>query len=321
MLNHPATGPSVPDTKSRVDQKGRWRSEWRRYYPQWTYCLVIVGAVFLAYLVIRIIPIIDTAWMSLHNWSLVKPVKPFVGLENYRKLAVDPLFRMALVNTTIFAVVTVPVTLLLAFGVAVLLDRPMRGRVENLYKFLFFLPVIPTMVPVSVIWKWIYDPSYGILNYALGFLGVPPQGWLISSKYAIWAIIGMTVWKNVGYYMVLFLVGLKDIPMDYYEAAGIDGANAWHRLVHITLPLMRPMLLFNVVIATIFSYNVFAQVYVMTEGPQGSPSNPVRVIVLDMYENGFRYLKMGYASAEAMVLLLIVLVLTAFEFRFLRPKV
>jgi multiple sugar transport system permease protein len=321
MLNHPATGPSVPDTKNSVDRKGRWRSEWRRYYPQWTYCLVIVGAVFLAYLVIRIIPIIDTAWMSLHNWSLVKPVKPFVGLDNYRKLAVDPLFRMALVNTTIFAVVTVPVTLLLAFGVAVLLDRPMRGRVENLYKFLFFLPVIPTMVPVSVIWKWIYDPSYGILNYALGFLGVPPQGWLISSKWAIWAIIGMTVWKNVGYYMVLFLVGLKDIPMDYYEAAGIDGANAWHRLVHITLPLMRPMLLFNVVIATIFSYNVFAQVYVMTEGPQGSPSNPVRVIVLDMYENGFRYLKMGYASAEAMVLLLIVLVLTAFEFRFLRPKV
>ena len=321
MLNHPAIGPSVPDTKSSLDQKGRWRSGWRRYYPQWTYCLVVVGAVFLAYLVIRIIPIIDTAWMSLHNWSLVKPVKPFVGLENYRKLAVDPLFRMALVNTTIFAVVTVPVTLLLAFGVAVLLDRPMRGRLENLYKFLFFLPVIPTMVPVSVIWKWIYDPSYGILNYALGFLGVPPQGWLISSKWAIWAIIGMTVWKNVGYYMVLFLVGLKDIPMDYYEAAGIDGANAWHRLVHITLPLMRPMLLFNVVIATIFSYNVFAQVYVMTEGPQGSPSNPVRVIVLDMYENGFRYLKMGYASAEAMVLLLIVLVLTAFEFRFLRPKV
>jgi multiple sugar transport system permease protein len=321
MLKHPAAGPSIPDTKSSVGQKGRWRLEWRRYYPQWTYCLVIVGAVFLAYLVIRIIPIIDTAWMSLHNWSLVKPVKPFVGLENYRKLAVDPLFRMALVNTTIFAVVTVPVTLLLAFGVAVLLDRPMRGRLENLYKFLFFLPVIPTMVPVSVIWKWIYDPSYGILNYALGFLGVPPQGWLISSKWAIWAIIGMTVWKNVGYYMVLFLVGLKDIPPDYYEAAGIDGANAWQRLVHITVPLMRPMLLFNVVIATIFSYNVFAQVYVMTEGPQGSPSNPVRVIVLDMYENGFRYLKMGYASAEAMVLLLIVLVLTAFEFRFLRPKV
>ncbi len=127
--------------------------------------------------------------------------------------------------------------------------------------------------------------------------------------------------KNVGYYMVLFLVGLKDIPVDYYEAAGIDGASAWHRLIHITVPLMRPMLLFNVVIATIFSYNVFAQVYVMTEGPQGSPSNPVRVIVLDMYENGFRYLKMGYASAEAMILLLIVLVLTAFEFRFLRPKV
>ena len=298
-----------------------WRSQLRWYAPQWKYCLAVLGPVCLAYLVIRIIPIFDTAWMSLHNWSLVKPVRPFIGLENYYKLAGDPLFRMALFNTTLFAVVTVPVTLLLAFTVAVLLDKPMCGRLENVYKFLFFLPVVPTMVPVSVVWKWIYDPSYGILNYALGFFGVPPQGWLINSRLAIWAIIAMTVWKSVGYYMVLFLVGLKDIPVDYYEAASIDGATAWQRLTQITVPLMRPMLLFNIVIATIFAYNVFAQVYVMTEGPQGSPANPVRVIVMDMYENGFRYLKMGYASAEAMILLVIVFALTIFEFRFLRPKV
>lgn len=171
---------AVASMKSSASQGGRWRSQWRRHFPQWSYCLVVLGIVFLAYLVIRIIPIIDTAWMSLHNWSLVKPVKPFIGLENYKKLAVDPLFRMALVNTTIFAVVTVPVTLLIAFGVAILLDRPMRGRLEGLYKFLFFLPVVPTMVPVSVIWKWIYDPSYGILNYAMSFFGLPSQGWLIN---------------------------------------------------------------------------------------------------------------------------------------------
>jgi len=314
----------TPVFSEAAARPGRWArsfSRWRWYAPQWKYCLAVLGPVCLAYLVIRIVPIFDTAWMSLHNWSLVRPVRPFIGLDNYTKLAGDPLFRMALYNTTLFAVVTVPVTLVLAFTVAVLLDKPMRGRAENVYKFLFFLPVVPTMVPVSVVWKWIYDPSYGILNYALSFLGVPTQGWLINSKLAIWAIIAMTVWKSVGYYMVLFLVGLKDIPVDYYEAASIDGATAWQRLTQITIPLMRPMLLFNVVIATIFAYNVFAQVYVMTEGPQGSPANPVRVIVLDMYENGFRYLKMGYASAEAMVLLLIVFALTIFEFRFLRPKV
>jgi multiple sugar transport system permease protein len=313
--------PVSPEANVRFGRPPPSLSRWRWYAPQWKYCLAVLGPVCLAYLVIRIIPIFDTAWMSLHNWSLVRPVRPFIGLDNYVKLAGDPLFRMALVNTTLFAVVTVPVTLLLAFGVAVLLDKPMRGRVENVYKFLFFLPVVPTMVPVSVVWKWIYDPSYGILNYALSFLGVPPQGWLIDANLAIWAIIAMTVWKSVGYYMVLFLVGLKDIPVDYYEAASIDGATGWQRLTQITIPLMRPMLLFNVVIATIFAYNVFAQVYVMTEGPQGSPANPVRVIVLDMYENGFRFLKMGYASAEAMVLLLIVFVLTIVEFRFLRPKV
>jgi multiple sugar transport system permease protein len=312
---------AAPDAAALPGRRARFFSRWRWYGPQWKYCLAVLGPVCLAYLVIRIIPIFDTAWMSLHNWSLVKPVRPFIGLDNYVKLAGDPLFRMALYNTTLFAVVTVPVTLVLAFTVAVLLDRPMRGRLEDVYKFLFFLPVVPTMVPVSVVWKWIYDPSYGILNYALGFLGLPPQGWLINSNLAIWAIIAMTVWKSVGYYMVLFLVGLKDIPVDYYEAASIDGATPWQRLTQITIPLMRPMLLFNVVIATIFAYNVFAQVYVMTEGPQGSPANPVRVIVLDMYENGFRYLKMGYASAEAMVLLLIVFALTIFEFRFLRPKV
>lgn len=298
----------------------RWRSRWRRHSPQWFFCLVVLTPIAVAYLVIRIIPIGYTAWMSLHNWHLARPFKPFIGLENYQKLAVDPLFRAALLNTTLFAVVTVPVTLALAFALALLLDKPMRGRLEGVYKVLFFIPVIPTMVPVSVIWKWIYDPSYGLLNYALGLFGIAPQGWLINANLALWAIIAMTVWKSIGYYMVLFLVGLKDIPMDYYEAANIDGANAWQRLGHITMPLLRPLMLFNVVIATIFAYNVFAQVYVMTEGPQGSPANPVRVIVLDMYENGFRYLKMGYASAEAMILLVIVFGLTLIQFRFLRPK-
>jgi multiple sugar transport system permease protein len=279
-----------------------------------------VGPVTLAYFIIRIIPIIYTGWMSLHNWNLGKIARPFIGLQNYTRLLDDALFRTALVNTTLFAVVTVPLTLSLAFMLAVLLDTPMRGRLEGAYKVLLFLPVIPTMVPVSVVWKWIYDPSYGLLNYVIGWFGVPQQGWLIEPRYAIWAIMAMTVWKNVGYYMVLFLVGLKDIPGEYYEAASIDGASAWARLRHITIPLLRPLLLFNVVIATIFAYNVFAQVYVMTDGPHGSGTNPVRVIVLDMYENGFRYLKMGYASAEAMVLLAIVFLLTVVEFRFLRTR-
>jgi multiple sugar transport system permease protein len=296
------------------------RSRVRWYAPQLAFVLAVVGPVTLAYFIIRIIPIIYTGWMSLHNWNLGKIARPFIGLQNYTRLLDDALFRTALVNTTLFAVVTVPLTLGLAFMLAVLLDTPMRGRLEGAYKVLLFLPVIPTMVPVSVIWKWIYDPSYGLLNYIIGWFGVPQQGWLIEPRYAIWAIMAMTVWKNVGYYMVLFLVGLKDIPGQYYEAASIDGANAWARLRHITIPLLRPLLLFNVVIATIFAYNVFAQVYVMTDGPHGSGTNPVRVIVLDMYENGFRYLKMGYASAEAMVLLAIVFLLTVVEFRLLRTR-
>jgi len=149
------------------------RSRVRWYAPQLAFVLAVVGPVTLAYFIIRIIPIIYTGWMSLHNWNLGKIARPFIGLQNYSRLLDDALFRTALVNTTLFAVVTVPLTLGLAFMLAVLLDTPMRGRLEGAYKVLLFLPVIPTMVPVSVVWKWIYDPSYGLLNYVIGWFGVP----------------------------------------------------------------------------------------------------------------------------------------------------
>jgi multiple sugar transport system permease protein len=310
----------VSQIKKQTNPRAHLRSRIRWMYPQLLYCLAIVMPITLAYLIIRVIPLVYTGWMSLHNWNLGRVEHIFIGAANYERLLNDASFKLALGNTTLFALVTVPVTLFLSFVVALLLNQPMRGRLEGFYKLLIFLPVVPTMVPVSVIWKWIYDPSYGVLNYVLSWFGVAPQGWLINPSLAIWSVILMTIWKNVGYYMVLFLVGLKEIPQEYYEAAGIDGASAWQQLVHLTLPLLRPLLLFNIVIATIFAYNVFAQVYVMTDGPHGSGTNPVRVIVLDMYENGFRFLKMGYASAEAMVLLAIVLTLTIIEFRFLRAK-
>lgn len=290
----------------------------RLTWPQIFYCIVVLVPVTFLYLVIRIIPILQTIWMSFHQWSLVKLYHPFIGIDNYVKLFKDRLFLDALRNTTIFAIISVIVTLTISLIVALMLEKSMKWKIDTVYKMLFFLPVVPTLVPVSVVWKWIYDPTYGLLNYLVGMFGIQPQGWLINPRLALWSIILMSVWKGIGYYMVLFLVGLKDIPLELYEAAGIDGAGTLQRVRYITLPLLRPIILFNLVIATMTAYNVFALVYVMTMGEQGAPANPVRVIVFDMYENGFRYLKMGYASAEATILLIIVSILTFLEFRSMR---
>jgi multiple sugar transport system permease protein len=174
------------------------------------------------------------------------------------------------------------------------------------------------MVPMAVAWKWIYDPQYGILNYLLSLVGVPKVGWLIYPATALWAIVAMSVWKQIGYNMVIFLVGMKNIPSEYREAAEMDGAGSWSLFWNITFPLLRPILLFVCVTTTISAYNVFTQVYVMTLGSQAAPGNALRVLVYDIYINAFEFFKMGYASAEAVVLTMIVLVLTLVQFRTMR---
>lgn len=158
------------------------------------------------------------------------------------------------------------------------------------------------MVPVAVVWKWIYDPTYGLLNYFLSLFGVRPVAWLIMPDLAIWAIVVMSVWKIIGYNMVIFLVGIRDIPETYMEAAEIDGAGRLQIFRYIIMPLLKPIMIFITVISTINAYNVFTQVFIMTSGPQGAPGNAVRTLVFDIYENAFRYFKTGYAAAEAVTL-------------------
>jgi multiple sugar transport system permease protein len=178
--------------------------------------------------------------------------------------------------------------------------------------------VITPMVPMAIAWKWIFDARIGILNYLLSWFGIPAVGWLTSPNVAIWSIIIMSVWKVLGYNMVLLLVGLKNIPASLYEAAAIDGAFGWRLFRRITLPLLRPILLFVIVVSTINAYNVFTQVYVMTQGSQAAPGAQLRVLVTDIYQNGFQFFKMGYASAEAVVLTLIILALTLVQFKVIR---
>ncbi|MGQ0572019.1 MAG: carbohydrate ABC transporter permease, partial [Armatimonadota bacterium] len=204
----------------------------------------------------------------------------------------------------------------LALALAITVNARITGA--PIYQLIYFLPVVTPWVPVTVVWKWIYDARYGPLNQALALLGIPGQAWLVEDRLALISILIVMVWKTLGYNLIMFLVGLNNIPQEYYEAAVVDGAAGPRILRHITLPLLKPMLLFVVVISTINAFNVFTPVFMMTSDIQGAAAKLVRTMVYDMWENGFRYFKVGYASAEAALLLIIVLALTLMNMRLFR---
>ena len=287
----------------------------------WRLILFAYGAlapVLALFAYIRVYPIIRGFELSFYKWNLIGASKPFVGWNNYTQLLNDPNFLLALRNTTVYSVATVVISTALALPLAVFLAR--RGRLMAFYQTVYFLPVITPMVPMAITWKWIYDYNYGLFNYALSLVGLPPVAWLTDPAIALWALVIVGVWKVLGYNLILFLVGIRNIPAQYLEAASLDGASSWQQFRFVTLPLLRPILLYVLVTATINAFNVFTQVYVMTLGSQSAPGQAVRVLVFDIYQNAFQYFHMGYASAEAVTLTLIVLGLTLIQFRFMRGQ-
>jgi multiple sugar transport system permease protein len=280
------------------------------------FCYTVLAPVLALFAYVRVYPIAWGAVLSFYRWNLIYPRKPFIGFGNYIALFSDENFLLALKNTAVYSIATVGLSTLLALPLAVFVAR--KGRLSVFYQAVYFLPVITPMVPMAIAWKWIYDYNYGVLNYALSFVGIPAVPWLTDPHIALWALVVMGVWKMLGYNMILFLVGIRNIPESIMEAASLDGVSAWQRFRHVTLPLLKPILLYVVVTATINAFNVFTQVYVMTLGSQAAPGQAVRVLVFDIYQNGFQYLHMGYASAEAMILTLFVLGFTVIQFRFMR---
>lgn len=288
--------------------------------PQYFFAVCVLLPIVAVYLTVRIIPVFGTLFLGFHRWDLVDPAKPFIGFKNYIKLFHDRLFIIAIKNTCMLAFLSLVITLGTSLGLALILNRKeMRGG--SVYESVYFLPFIISWVPLSVIWKWMYDPGYGILNYAISFIGIPAQGWLVNPDLALYSIVLLVVWRNLGLDIVLFSVGLKNIPSEYHDAAIIDGAGGISLFRYITLPLLKPIVLYVVVMSTIINFAIFAPVFVMTIGSQAAPGNAVRVLVYDMYENGFRFLKMGYAAAESAMLLVIVLFLTLIEFATIRSEV
>ncbi len=280
--------------------------------------LIVLAPVMALFLYLRVIPTGQAMLMSLFDWELIKPAEKFVGLDNYVNLLSDKNFTLAFTNTTIFAVATTVFSVLIALLLAAVLSRFVTGRIGGFLELLYFAPVLVPMVPVTLGWREIFNYQHGILNSALGVFGIDKQPWLSDPTMALVAVVILSVWKQVGYNMIILLVGMRAIPVIYHEAAAVDGASAWQQFRRITMPLLAPVTLFVVVITTISAYNVFTQVYVLASDVQGAPGRLVRVLVYDIFENGFRFFNMGYAAAEAMYLFIIILALTVIQFRFLR---
>jgi multiple sugar transport system permease protein len=261
-------------------------------------------------------PVVAGLVLSFTQYDLLSAPR-FVGLGNYATLLFhDPLIWQSLGATLYYAVLTVPGNILLALGIALALNQGLRGTVA--YRALYFLPVVTSTIAAALTFKWLCDPDEGLLNWLLSLIGLTGPNWLADPRWAMPSVAMIGIWKGLGYTMVILLAGLQGVPHHLYEAAMIDGASAWKRFVHITLPLLSPSLFFVLVINVIGCFQVFDQVFVLT---QGGPDNSTLVFNYYLYENAFQFFKMGYASAMAYFLFLLIFVITLIQVRFLDRRV
>lgn len=234
----------------------------------------------------------------------------FVGLDNFIKLFSDSSFVISLQNTIIYTIVTVPLIIVLSLLVSVLMNNGVKGA--PVYRAIMLFPHIASIVAVTVVWQFLYNAKSGPINQILRSIGIAnPPSWLSDQKTALLAVMIMIIWKGIGYYMITYLAGLRGIPKDQYEAATVDGANAWEKLIYVTVPNLRPVTFYATIMCIINSFQVFTPIYVMTKG---GPGRATSVLVLKIYEDAFVNYKFGYASAEAMILFLLILVVTLIQF-------
>jgi multiple sugar transport system permease protein len=285
----------------------------RRALTVWSFLALPV----LFYATVRLYPTADALLTSLTDWNIVGP-RRFVGLENYRRLLGDPTFWKVMGNTFQYLTVGVTMSLGLSFLIAYHLDRIRVGHA--LLRALYFVPHLTTAVAMAWVWRWLYQPvPIGVFNGLLVWAGLPQQAFLRSTEQALYAVLAPAVWAGLGFQVVIFLAGLKAIPEEYYEAAAIDGAGSWRALVDVTLPLLRPTIVFLVVVSSIAFLRIFDYVYSMTNG-QGGPLDSTKPLVLKIYETAFGHFQMGYATAQTVVLFTILLVISLGQLRLLRSR-
>lgn len=265
---------------------------------------------FLGFAIFTLIPMGFSLVLAFMNWDGANRIS-FAGLSNFTMLLKDETFRISLFNTFYYVIFTVPLTMLCSLGLALLLNQPIKG--SGFFRTTFFFPYIASLVAVAVVWNMLFNPAAGPVNQFLMWLGVEnPPRWSASVEWAMPTVIMASIWKGMGYYMVIYLAALQGIPRHLYEAAEMDGANAWNRFRHVTLPMLTPATFFVSIMLTIASFKVFDLILVMTNGGPGRATN---VLVMHTYNMAFREFRFGYASAVAMVLFVIVLVITIVQFR------
>jgi len=281
--------------------------------PRWTsesrLAVGLLAPTLVFFAVFQYYPILKSVAISFTEYGLLRRDTPFVGLDNYVRQFQDPLFLSALWNTLVFVAVVVVVGVALALAVAMLVEQ--TGRWAGVYRTLYFIPVVTSLMATAMIWRWLYA-SNGLLNFLLTFVGMEPQTWLLSEHLALPSLMVLTVWKNLGFDLILFSAALQGIPGEIYEASSIDGATPLQNAFFITLPQLRPIVVLVGITAVIRSFQVFTIVLAMT---QGGPVNATRTIVYHVYEQGIQYDDMGYASAAAVVLLMLIGVVTFFQLR------
>lgn len=255
-----------------------------------------------------IISFTDFDIYALGDFSTVR----FIGFNNYIKLFDDPLFYTALKNTFYFVIMAGPLSIAVSLGAALLLNSKLV-KYKSIFRLSYFIPVVTTLVAVAIVWRFIYHPKFGIINYILSLIGIAPIDWLGEPSTAMPAIVLMSVWKNFGYNMIIFIAGLQNIPEDLYEAASIEGATGWQKFKSITLPMLAPTTIFVSIITMIGYFQLFAEPYIMT---QGGPLNSTLSIVQFMYQEGFRWWNMGYSASIAFVLFFIIMLGTIVQLKF-----
>lgn len=259
-------------------------------------------------LAFSLIPVLFTSSLSFMKWDGFG-AKEFIGLANYIDQFTNPDFWKALVNTAYYTVLVIPIQIAVSLAVAIALNK-IKGK--NFYRLFFFMPVVTSSVSIGVIWMWILNGDFGILNQVLARVGIDGPMWLTDTKWVMPSIAMLSIWWGLGYNMVIFLAGLQGISRSYYEAADIDGASNWQKFLHITLPLLSPTTFFIAIMAIISSFQVFDQAYVMTSG---GPAKSSYTFVYHIYESAFVDFNMGVSSAAAMILFIIILMFTLFQFK------
>ncbi|MEZ4733186.1 MAG: sugar ABC transporter permease [Caldilineaceae bacterium] len=282
----------------------------RNRWKAWQHLLWVLPA-FLLYAVFKLAPMIGGLYLSLIRWDGIEPPE-FVGWQNYQRLFSDEIIGLALRNNVQYALGTVAGKIVLSLLLAILLNQALRGRA--FYRTALFLPVVMSFVVIGILWSWLYNTQFGLINQLLTVLGLDflILDWLGDPKVALWSLIVVDIWKWYGFHMVIFLAGLQTIPVELYEAARIDGATRRQQFWRITLPLLQPVMLVNVTLSLMGGFNVFDIPYVMTEG---GPANSTMVMALHIYVRGFKFYRFGYAAALSYVLLTLVTILAAIQMR------